>query len=265
MCKLYRDKPVIIAGDLNVVHTEIDLRLPYENTRYAGFMFEERDDMTNLLGAEFADAFRFLYPDQKDAYTFWSYLNNFCQKNFGWPLDYFVISERFKDKILDGLNKNEVMGNDHCPVVLSITLDSSANFGVDRVEIAQMTENSKRKNKDITGPQPRNYLFVILGEEEFKALYDTGAQSFLCGPRVAKMFKYHLKKSISYILNVNQGMTPVVGILRILFEVDHKIRPLALRAVPNISDDILLGMDFVLAFDPETQLSRGQWHLEGGK
>ena len=118
--KLDRQKPVILCGDLNVAHNEIDLKNPKSNRRNAGFSDEERQKMTELLGAGFVDAFRHLYPDLKDCYTWWSYMFNAREKNVGWRIDYFITSERIKNKIKDCVLYPAVMGSDHCPVVLEL-------------------------------------------------------------------------------------------------------------------------------------------------
>lgn len=111
-------KPVILCGDLNVAHTEIDLKNPKSNTRNAGFTVEERTKFTALLESGYVDTFRYLYPDVTGAYTWWSYMFNARQNNAGWRIDYFVVSERMKDRIVDSLIYSEVMGSDHCPVGL---------------------------------------------------------------------------------------------------------------------------------------------------
>ncbi len=111
-------KPVILCGDLNVAHTEIDLKNPKSNTRNAGFTIEERTKFTALLENGYVDTFRYLYPDVTGAYTWWSYMFNARQNNAGWRIDYFVVSERMKDRIADSLIYAEVMGSDHCPVGL---------------------------------------------------------------------------------------------------------------------------------------------------
>ncbi|XP_011503013.1 PREDICTED: DNA-(apurinic or apyrimidinic site) lyase [Ceratosolen solmsi marchali] len=110
-------KPVIICGDMNVAHQEIDLKNPKTNTKSAGFTKEEREAMTNLLQSDFFDAFRSLYPDKTEAYTFWSYFNNARSKNIGWRLDYFILSKRLEKKVCDVVNRSEIFGSDHCPVV----------------------------------------------------------------------------------------------------------------------------------------------------
>ncbi len=111
-------KPVIVCGDMNVAHQEIDLKNAKSNTRNAGFTIEERDKMTKLLESGFIDTFRYLYPDKKDAYTWWSYMFKAREKNVGWRIDYFLASDSLKDKIADSLIYSEIMGSDHCPVGL---------------------------------------------------------------------------------------------------------------------------------------------------
>ncbi|HHY61185.1 MAG TPA: exodeoxyribonuclease III [Clostridia bacterium] len=120
--KLDRHKPVIICGDTNVAHQEIDLKNPESNRRNPGFTDEERQKMTELLAAGFVDSFRYLYPDKRDAYTWWSYMFNAREKNIGWRIDYFLVSERIKDRIKDSQIHSQVMGSDHCPVALEIDL-----------------------------------------------------------------------------------------------------------------------------------------------
>ncbi|KAG5336610.1 RRP1 protein, partial [Acromyrmex charruanus] len=120
--ELDQKKPVIICGDMNVAHQEIDLKNPKTNTKNAGFTKEERDDMTDFLAAGFIDTFRSLYPETEGAYTFWSYFANARSKNIGWRLDYFLISERIKNKVCDNIIRKDVYGSDHCPVILYINL-----------------------------------------------------------------------------------------------------------------------------------------------
>ncbi|NLG81160.1 MAG: exodeoxyribonuclease III [Bacilli bacterium] len=114
-------KPVILCGDMNVAHQEIDLKNPKENQRNAGFTIEERTEFNKLLAEGFVDTFRYLYP-QTIKYTWWSYMFNARAKNIGWRIDYFVISERLKEKIKDSLIFESVLGSDHCPVGLVIDL-----------------------------------------------------------------------------------------------------------------------------------------------
>ena len=120
--KLDEKKPVIVCGDLNVAHQEIDLKNPKTNQNNAGFTPQERAAMTKLLSSGFVDTFRHLYPDVTGAYSWWSYMFNARAKNAGWRIDYFLVSERIKDKITDAAIHSDVMGSDHCPVVLEINL-----------------------------------------------------------------------------------------------------------------------------------------------
>lgn len=113
-------KPVVICGDLNVAHQEIDLKNPKSNTKNAGFTKEEREKMTALLGSGFLDTFRYKYPDKAEVYTWWSYMFHAREKNAGWRIDYFLTSERFQARIEDSIIHMEVMGSDHCPVELII-------------------------------------------------------------------------------------------------------------------------------------------------
>jgi exodeoxyribonuclease-3 len=115
---LDKKKPVVICGDMNVAHREIDLKHPKTNRNNAGFSDEERAKMTALLSAGFVDSFRYLYPDQTDAYTWWSYLRHARDTNAGWRIDYFIVSEALKEDIEDSLIYSDVFGSDHCPVGL---------------------------------------------------------------------------------------------------------------------------------------------------
>ena len=120
LLKLNEIKPVIMCGDLNVAHEEIDLKNPKSNRGNAGFTDEEREKMTELLHSGFIDSFRFLYPDKTDSYSWWSYMGKAREKNVGWRIDYFIVSEDIKDKIKEAMIYPEVMGSDHCPVGLII-------------------------------------------------------------------------------------------------------------------------------------------------
>ncbi|NLM73906.1 MAG: exodeoxyribonuclease III [Clostridiaceae bacterium] len=111
-------KPVIVCGDMNVAHQEIDLKNPQSNHNNAGFSDEERAKFSELLEAGFIDSFRYFYPDQEGAYTWWSYMFKAREKNVGWRIDYFCVSKKIEDKIKDALIYSEVMGSDHCPVGL---------------------------------------------------------------------------------------------------------------------------------------------------
>ena len=113
-------KPVIMCGDLNVAHNEIDLKNPKSNRGNAGFSDEERGEFGKLLDAGFTDSFRYLYPDLEGAYTWWSYMFNSRAKNIGWRIDYFVVSDRLKEKIRTAAIHADVMGSDHCPVELEL-------------------------------------------------------------------------------------------------------------------------------------------------
>ena len=113
-------KPVIYCGDLNVAHQEIDLKNPKTNHKNAGFTDEERACFTKTMQNGFVDSFRYLYPDTKDAYSWWSYMGNARAKNVGWRIDYFVVSEKLKERIGDAKIHPEVMGSDHCPVELDL-------------------------------------------------------------------------------------------------------------------------------------------------
>ena len=115
-------KPVVLCGDLNVAHEEIDLKNPDANHGNAGFTDEERAKFSELLDAGFIDAFRFLYPDRKDAYTWWSYRSGARERNIGWRIDYFVVSNRIASRVKDVAILAGTMGSDHCPVMLDIDI-----------------------------------------------------------------------------------------------------------------------------------------------
>ena len=116
LLKLNKKKPVIMCGDLNVAHKEIDLKNPKSNRGNAGFTDEEREKMTQLLEAGFIDSFRYLYPDKENAYSWWSYMGRAREKNVGWRIDYFIVSNDMKDKIKEATLYPQIMGSDHCPV-----------------------------------------------------------------------------------------------------------------------------------------------------
>ncbi len=116
--KLEEMKPVIFCGDLNVAHTEIDLKNPKNNRKNAGFTDEEREKMTTLLDAGFVDTFRYFYPDQEGIYSWWSYRFNARKNNAGWRIDYFIVSECLKNCLKDAKILTDVMGSDHCPIEL---------------------------------------------------------------------------------------------------------------------------------------------------
>ena len=120
LCELDKSKPVIVCGDMNVAHEEIDLKNPATNHFNPGFSDEEREKFTELLDAGFIDTFRSLYPDRTDAYSWWSYRAAARQRNVGWRIDYFVVSERLRGNIKDAYILPEVMGSDHCPVGLDM-------------------------------------------------------------------------------------------------------------------------------------------------
>ena len=122
LLELDKKKPVILCGDLNVAHNEIDLKNPKTNRKNTGFSDEEREKMTELLGAGFTDTFRFLYPDAVDAYSWWSYMGKARDRNVGWRIDYFVTSQRLNDAIVEAKIHSQILGSDHCPVELEINL-----------------------------------------------------------------------------------------------------------------------------------------------
>lgn len=117
---LEKTKPVVVCGDLNVAHREIDLKNPKTNHRNAGFTDEERDKMTKLLDSGFTDTFRYFYPDLEGAYSWWSYMGKARQNNVGWRIDYFLSSKILDSKLLEAKIYPEIMGSDHCPVGLEI-------------------------------------------------------------------------------------------------------------------------------------------------
>ena len=120
LLELDQKKPVIVCGDLNVAHTEIDLKNPKTNRKNAGFTDEERQKFSELLEAGFVDTFRYIYPDVTGAYTWWSYLRKARANNAGWRIDYFLVSSRLAEKIGAATIYNEIFGSDHCPVGLDL-------------------------------------------------------------------------------------------------------------------------------------------------
>ena len=122
LCALDLHKPVIICGDLNVAHKEIDLKNPASNRGNAGFSDQERESFSRLLERGFTDTFRYLHPEATGAYTWWSYMFKAREKNAGWRIDYFLVSNRIADKIMQTPIYSDVMGSDHCPVGLEIQL-----------------------------------------------------------------------------------------------------------------------------------------------
>lgn len=120
MKELEKNKPVIVCGDLNVAHKEIDLKNPKNNRKNAGFTDEERDKMTALLNDGFIDTFRYFYPEEEGIYSWWSYRFKAREKNAGWRIDYFLVSESLKDRLVDAKIHTDIMGSDHCPIELDI-------------------------------------------------------------------------------------------------------------------------------------------------
>ena len=118
---LEKTKPVIVCGDMNVAHKEIDLKNPKTNRRNAGFTVEEREKFSMLLESGFVDTFRYFYPEQEGIYSWWSYRFKAREKNAGWRIDYFLVSECLKDKLQDAKILTDVMGSDHCPVEVDLT------------------------------------------------------------------------------------------------------------------------------------------------
>ena len=122
LLRLDAQKPVIVCGDLNVAHREIDLKNPKSNRRNAGFTDEEREKFQTLLDAGFIDTFRYFYPDQKEIYSWWSYRFKAREKNAGWRIDYFLVSERLKSQLQGASIHTEIYGSDHCPVEVVLDL-----------------------------------------------------------------------------------------------------------------------------------------------
>ena len=122
LLNLKKNKPVIVTGDMNVAHKEIDLKNPKTNRKNAGFTDEERQKMTELLEVGFIDTFRYFYPDTEGIYSWWSYRCKAREKNAGWRIDYFLVSDDLKDKLIDAHIHTEIMGSDHCPVELTVEL-----------------------------------------------------------------------------------------------------------------------------------------------
>ncbi len=120
--ELKKIKPVVLCGDLNVAHTEIDLKNPKTNRKNAGFTDEERAKFTELLESGFVDSFRYFYPDAVGEYSWWSYLRNARANNAGWRIDYFVVSEGFEEAMIDAKIHQQIMGSDHCPVELTLKI-----------------------------------------------------------------------------------------------------------------------------------------------
>lgn len=122
LLKLNKTKPIILCGDLNVAHEEIDLKNPKSNRKNAGFTDEEREKMTKLLSAGFTDSFRYLYPEKEGCYSWWSYMFHAREKNAGWRIDYFIVSKSIEEKIKESSIYAEVMGSDHCPVGIEMNI-----------------------------------------------------------------------------------------------------------------------------------------------
>lgn len=120
LLQLDAKKPVVVCGDLNVAHQEIDLKNAKSNRNNSGFTPEEREKMTRLLAAGFVDTYRYFYPDQTDAYTWWSFMPKVRERNIGWRIDYFLASERLAPSLVGAGIDSQVMGSDHCPVVLEL-------------------------------------------------------------------------------------------------------------------------------------------------
>ncbi|MFE8699381.1 exodeoxyribonuclease III [Cytobacillus sp. FJAT-54145] len=122
LLELDKHKPVVLCGDLNVAHQEIDLKNPKSNKGNSGFTDEERGKMTTLLESGFVDSFRYFYPDREEVYTWWSYMSKVRERNIGWRIDYFIVSERLATKLIESEIHCDVLGSDHCPVLIDIDL-----------------------------------------------------------------------------------------------------------------------------------------------
>ena len=120
--ELDRKKPVVVCGDMNVAHNEIDLKNPKTNTKNAGFTPEEREKFTKLLECGFTDTFRYLYPDARDVYSWWSYRFKAREKNAGWRIDYFLVSDRLRPYVKEACILSDIYGSDHCPVMLELEI-----------------------------------------------------------------------------------------------------------------------------------------------
>jgi len=120
LCELDKVKPVVVCGDMNVAHQEIDLKNPKTNTQNAGFTIHERNKMTALLSRGFVDTFRLLHPDEKDRYSWWSYMMKARERNIGWRIDYFLVSERIAPNVKLADIDDQILGSDHCPVILEL-------------------------------------------------------------------------------------------------------------------------------------------------
>ncbi|MCI8588580.1 MAG: exodeoxyribonuclease III [Bacilli bacterium] len=118
--KLDQEKPVIVCGDFNVAHTEIDIKNAKQNIGNAGFTYEEREKFTELLEKGFIDTFRYYHPEEKDHYTWWSYMKDVRKRNIGWRIDYFLVSKRFIGNIKDTMIYSEIYGSDHCPIGIEV-------------------------------------------------------------------------------------------------------------------------------------------------
>ena len=117
---LEKKKPVVVCGDFNVAHQEIDIKNAKQNIGNAGFTYEEREKFTRLLDSGFIDTFRYFYPNKTDAYTWWSYMGNVRERNIGWRIDYFIVSKNFIDNVLDVEIYSNILGSDHCPIGITL-------------------------------------------------------------------------------------------------------------------------------------------------
>lgn len=117
---LEKKKPVVVCGDFNVAHQEIDIKNAKQNIGNAGFTYEEREKFTRLLDSGFIDTFRYFYPNKTDAYTWWSYMGNVRERNIGWRIDYFIVSKDFIDNVIDVEIYSNILGSDHCPIGITL-------------------------------------------------------------------------------------------------------------------------------------------------
>lgn len=120
--KLEKEKPVVVCGDFNVAHTEMDIKNAKANIGNAGFTYEEREKFTELLNAGFIDTYRYFNPDKNDAFSWWSYIGNCRARNIGWRIDYFIVSKSIIDKVSNSVIYSEIMGSDHCPIGINLKL-----------------------------------------------------------------------------------------------------------------------------------------------
>ena len=142
-------KPVVVAGDLNVAHTEIDLKNPKSNVKNSGFTPQEREDFTTWLDSGFVDTFRHFYPDKTGAYTFWTYMSNARSRNIGWRIDYFLISARFVNRVAASEMREKVLGSDHCPIMLLLADPGSEKSTEETEAVEEAKEGVKEAGEGV--------------------------------------------------------------------------------------------------------------------